>query len=228
MLDEAVENKLNVYIAEGTPPEMWNLQGLSEDLLRSFLLNVSFEEGDKEELHADDIRNKVMKLVDQLFALKCEQLGEERRNFLMQHVMMRVIDESWREHLYMLDHLKSGINFRAYGQKDPLIEYKREAFDAFVVLLEKIKDDVASLFFKAQFLDQEEIERREKQRQRPEQMAVHHATVSAFSGAEEAAPTPQQPSRQQTVRHDTPKVGRNDACPCGSGKKYKHCHGRNG
>lgn len=227
MLDEAVENKLNMYIVEGTPPEEWNLEGLSQDLLRSYLLNVSFDETNREELHADDIRNKVMQLVDQLFAIKCEQLGDERRTFLIQHVLMRVIDENWRDHLYQLDHLKSGINFRAYGQKDPLIEYKREAFDSFVVLLDKIKEDVASLFFKAQFIDEEEMERRERGMQQPEQMAVHHATVSAFSGGEEAALTPQQPQKQQTVRHDAPKVGRNDPCPCGSGKKYKHCCGRN-
>ncbi len=226
MLDEAVENKLNLYVVEGTPPEQWNLEGLSEDLLRSFLLNISFDQSNPEELQSDDIREKIMKLVDRLFVIKCEELGEERRAFLMQHVMMRVIDDSWREHLYMLDHLKSGINFRAYGQKDPLIEYKKEAFSAFVVLLDKIKEEVASLFFKAQFIDENELERRNRA-PRPAQMAVHHATVSAFSGGDEAALAPQQPARQQTVRHDTPKVGRNDPCPCGSGKKYKHCCGRN-
>ncbi len=227
MLDEAVEGKLNLYVVEGTPPENWNLEGLSEDLLRSFLLNISFDQSKPEELRADDIREKIMKLVDQLFTIKCEELGEERRAFLMQHVMMRVIDESWREHLHMLDHLKSGINFRAYGQKDPLVEYKKEAFQQFVVLLEKIKEDVASLFFKAQFIDEDEMDRR-RRGPKPSQMAVHHATVSAFSGAGEAALAPQQqPSRQQTVRHDAPKIGRNDPCTCGSGKKYKHCHGRN-
>lgn len=226
MLDEAVETKLNMHVMEGTPPEEWDLRALGDDLLRSFLLNVSFDDSNKEDLRADDVRNKVMKLIDQLFAIKCEQLGEERRNFLMQHVMMRLIDENWREHLLMLDHVKSGINFRAYGQKDPLIEYKREAFDAFVVLMDKIKDEVASLFFKAQFIDEDELERRER-RGRPEQMAVHHATVSAFGGGEEAALSPQQqPGRQKPVRHDAPKVGRNDQCPCGSGKKYKHCCGR--
>jgi preprotein translocase subunit SecA len=228
MLEEAVENKLNLYVVEGTPPESWNLEGLSEDLLRSFLLNISFDQSNPEDLRADDIREKIMKLVDQLFAIKCEELGEERRSFLMQHVMMRVIDDSWREHLHMLDHLKSGINFRAYGQKDPLIEYKKEAFDAFVTLLEKIKEDVASLFYKAQFIDEDEMDRRRRAPQ-PSQMAVHHATVSAFSGGDEAAlaPQKQQPAHQQPIRYDAPKVGRNDPCSCGSGKKYKHCCGRN-
>ncbi|MFH1070116.1 MAG: preprotein translocase subunit SecA [Candidatus Glassbacteria bacterium] len=224
MLDEAVQNKLNLYVVEGSPPEDWDLQGLSRDLLRAFLLNVRIEEKDIPELTAGHVRERVQLLVDELFRIKCEQLGSDRRSFLMQQVMMRVIDENWREHLYNLDHLKAGINFRAYGQKDPLVEYKKEAFDTFVTLLDRIKEEVASLFFKAQFIEPEEMEQK---RERPEQLAVHHATISAFSVGESAGLTPEPgPSRPKTVRHDRPKIGRNDPCYCGSGKKFKHCHGR--
>lgn len=222
MIDEAVRVKVDGHVMEGTPPEEWDLKGLSQELLTTFLLNVRFEEKNLEELYAEDIRERVFGLVDQLYKLKCEEFGEERRDFLIQQIMMRVIDENWRDHLYMLDHLKAGINFRAYGQKDPLIEYKKEAFDAFIEMLERVKEQVASLFFKAQFIDESEIQHQKQQ----EKLAVHHATISAFSGADQPAPQLETgPQRVKTVRREHPKTGRNDPCWCGSGKKFKHCHG---
>ena len=223
MIDEAVRVKVDGHVMEGTPPEEWDLKGLSQELLTTFLLNVRFEEKNLEELYAEDIRERVLGLVDQLYKLKCEEFGEERRDFLIQQIMMRVIDENWRDHLYLLDHLKAGINFRAYGQKDPLIEYKKEAFDAFIEMLERIKEQVASLFFKAQFIDESEIQHQKQQ----EKLAVHHATISAFSGADQPAPQLETgPQKVKTVRREHPKIGRNDPCWCGSGKKFKHCHGK--
>lgn len=223
MIDEAVRLKADEHVREGTPPEEWDLKGLSQELLTTFLLNVRFEEKDLEELDAEDIHERVFGLVDQLYKLKCGEFGEERRDFLIQQIMMRVIDENWRDHLYMLDHLKAGINFRAYGQKDPLIEYKKEAFDAFIEMLNRIKEQVASLFFKAQFIDESEIQRQKQQ----EKLAVHHATVSAFSGADQPAPQLETgPQKVKTVKREQPKIGRNDPCWCGNGKKFKHCHGK--
>ena len=223
MIDEAVLLKVDGNVMEGSPPEEWDLKGLSQELLKTFLLNVNFEQKDLGELEAEDIRKRVFELVDQLYKLKCEECGEERRDFLMQQIMMRVIDENWREHLYLLDHLKAGINFRAYGQKDPLIEYKKEAFDAFMEMLNRIKEQVASFFFKAQFIDESELQHHKQQ----EKLAVHHATISAFSDSDRHA---QQldtgPQRVKTVKRDHPKIGRNDPCWCGSGKKFKHCHGK--
>jgi len=223
MINEATRLKLDEFVMEGTPPEEWDLKGLSRELLKTFLLNVRFDEKDLAELEAEDIRERVLGLIDQLYKLKCEEFGEERRDFLMQQIMMRVIDENWREHLYLLDHLKAGINFRAYGQKDPLVEYKKEAFDAFVEMLNRIKEQMASLFFKAQFIDESEIQRQKQQ----EKLAVHHATVSAFSNAGQPAPQLETgPQRVKTIRREHPKIGRNDPCWCGSGKKFKHCHGQ--
>ncbi len=223
MIDDAVRLKADEHVREGTPPEEWDLKGLSQDLLTTFLLNVRFEEKDLEELDAEDIHERIFGLVDQLYKLKCEEFGEERRDFLIQQIMMRVIDENWRDHLFMLDHLKAGINFRAYGQKDPLIEYKKEAFDAFLEMLNRIKEQVASFFFKAQFIDESEIQRQKQQ----EKLAVHHATVSAFSGADQPAPQLETgPQKVKTVKREQPKIGRNDPCWCGSGKKFKHCHGK--
>ncbi|OGF99324.1 MAG: preprotein translocase subunit SecA [Candidatus Glassbacteria bacterium GWA2_58_10] len=222
MIDEAVKVKLDQFVVEGTPPEEWDLRALSTELLKPFLLSVHFEEKALPELTAETVRERVQGLVDQLYEIKCKEFGTDRKDFLMQQVMMRVIDDNWREHLYLLDHLKAGINFRAYGQKDPLIEYKREAFDAFVAMLNRIKQEIAALFFKAQFIEEAEIERRRQ----PEQLAIHHATISAFAGGETLLPPEPGPQKVKTVRHDQPKIGRNDPCYCGSGKKFKHCHGR--
>ena len=222
-IDEAASSKVDQHILPGSPPENWNLKGLSEDLLRTFLLSLPLDKKQLEELNADDIKEQVLNLVDQLFKLKVEELGPERKQFLMQHILLRVLDESWREHLYFLDYLKTGINFRAYGQKDPLIEYKKEAYQAFAEMMERIKVEVASLFFKAQFINESEMERP----RRTEMTAVHHATISAFQGS---GPTLEnreaQPEKVHTIKREQPKVGRNDLCPCGSGRKFKHCHGR--
>ena len=226
MLEDTVAFKVDQYALDGIPPEEWALNGLADDLLSSFLINVSFEGVDIEELTSDTLHRRVHEIVARAFELKCEEFGEEKKKFLMQHILLRVLDEHWREHLYALDHLKSGINFRAYGQKDPLIEYKKEAFAAFVEMMDKIKEEVIALFFKAQFIEESEMGRPRK----PEQTAVQHATVTAFSGADAVAESVQ-PAEQhtvRTVRREQPKIGRNDPCYCGSGKKYKHCHCRLG
>ncbi|MBN2290187.1 MAG: preprotein translocase subunit SecA [Candidatus Glassbacteria bacterium] len=226
MIEDTVAFKVEQYVVEGVGPEDWDLKGLAEELLRSFLMNVSFAGSDVEDLTAETLNQRVQEIVKRGFELKCEEFGEQRKNFLMQHILLRVLDEHWREHLYALDHLKSGINFRAYGQKDPLVEYKKEAFAAFIEMMDKIKEEVASLFFKAQFIDESEIDRPKRQ----EQMAVQHASISAFSGAESVADSvqPAEARAMKTIRREQPKIGRNDPCYCGSGKKYKHCHGKMG
>jgi len=226
MLEDTAAFKVEQHIVEGMEPEDWDLKGLTDSLLHSFLINVNFADADLEELTSENLNHRVQEIVKRAFELKCEEFGEERKNFLMQHILLRVIDEHWREHLYALDHLKSGINFRAYGQKDPLIEYKKEAFAAFIEMMDKIKEEATSLFFKAQFIDENEIDRPK----RPEMMAVQHASVSAFSGAEPMADVVQPAGSRitKTVRREQPKIGRNAPCYCGSGKKYKHCHGKTG
>ena len=225
MMEEAIEMKVAKHIVEGTSPEDWDLEGLSRELLRSYLVNINIERENLDELSYDSLKDKIREIVFKVFEMKCEEFGEERKRFLIQHIMLRVLDEHWREHLYTLDHLKSGINFRAYGQKDPLIEYKKEAFNEFLILMDKIKEEVTNLFFKAQFIDESEIERRARDNR---QVAVKHATISAFEGSGEAqvANQPEAHSTVKTVRNEQPKIGRNDPCYCGSGKKFKHCHGR--
>ena len=157
-------------------------------------------------LGADDIRDQVLQLADQTYDEREQELGQENMHRLSRLVMLRVIDSRWDRHLTALDELREGIGLRAFGQRNPLIEYKREAFDAFELLLEDIKRDIASLILNVR------VER--------QPAASRPMRYSGASGGSAGSVRP-------TTRRAS-KVGRNDPCPCGSGKKYKHCCLRKG
>jgi len=139
---------------------------------------------------------------------------------------LTTIDDRWKEHLYEMDQLKEGIGLRAYGQKDPLLEYKKEGFRTFTEMLATINEQILEIVFKAQIRQQEGTEPLRGRRREPVEMAmIHKDTVGmGFAGQPEGQPEMPQAGKKQPVRVDK-KVGRNDPCPCGSGKKYKHCHG---
>ncbi|HEB67614.1 MAG TPA: hypothetical protein ENI93_06685 [Gammaproteobacteria bacterium] len=140
------------------------------------------------------------------------------------HLFLEVLDSQWRDHLALMDQLRQGIHLRGYAQKNPKQEYKRESFELFAAMLERIKHDVITLLSKVRIHSEEEIAALEAQRRAlEEQMEFQHAAVSAMQGEEEAV-AEAEPARP-FVREGR-KVGRNEPCPCGSGKKYKHCHGK--
>ena len=136
--------------------------------------------------------------------------------------MLQGLDTHWREHLAALDHLRQGIHLRGYAQKNPKQEYKREAFELFEGLLQTVRTQVTQLLMTVQIRSEEQIEEVEQQHPQVENVQYHHADYDqALAGDGE-------PSKAQPVERAMPKVGRNDPCPCGSGKKYKHCHGKLG
>jgi len=143
--------------------------------------------------------------------------------------MLQVLDTSWKEHLAAMDYLRQGIHFRGYAQKDPKQEYKREAFEMFTSLLEHIKYEVIGILFKVQVREEEDVQAIDEQMQAPREMHFEHASVTALEDFDNEVPSvsseekavPEQPFVRQGE-----KVGRNDPCTCGSGKKYKHCHGK--
>jgi preprotein translocase subunit SecA len=150
---------------------------------------------------------------------------------LERHLYLYTLDEHWRDHLYELDHLKGGIGLRAYGQRDPLLEYKREAFSLFDTLLREVNEDFVQRLFRVQLVP--EAMAAIEEQPRPRRMVERHEEVGAFAGsaapaaggdssAGEGAPAPSLP--KQSPQKAMPRVGRNDPCPCGSGKKYKRCH----
>ncbi len=218
-----VENTVNKYYPEG------DYDGLRDEIQRTFtvLMDVSPEKfqqmGDK------GLEDYIMKLVHDNYARKEEKYGIELIAQIERFAMLTVIDDKWKEHLREMDDLKEGINFRAYGQKDPLIEYKKDGFALFVQMLEDISKDVINFVFK--FTTQEQKVEIPQQRQRlPQRMT----TIKQSADGVGMRMTPEQSDNMQGQPNDTkkipfkvgPKIGRNDPCTCGSGKKYKNCHGK--
>ena len=203
--------------------EQWDLPGLEAELAAEFGLQVPLVQLHKErtELDTAEIKQQVLAAMEALFADKEVQVGTETMRMLEKHVMLNVLDQNWKEHLARMDYLRQGIHLRGYAQKQPKQEYKKEAFELFSELLEKVKREVVSLLARIRIRTEDEVAQAEAQeRARAEaaarQMQCQHPDMGGMGADEEAA----------EVREAMAHVGRNDPCPCGSGKKFKHCHGQ--
>jgi len=224
-------------VARFVPPnsidEQWDLQGLEATLASDFGIDMSLTELVKahEELDAEGIAEKVQAKVDEHFAAKEAGVGDETMRALEKHVMLTVLDQSWKEHLARMDYLRQGIYLRGYAQKQPKQEYKKEAFELFSEMLENVKREVVTLLARVRICSEEEVAALEQaERQQAEarllQSQFQHQDAGGYGADEEAAQVEAAQNGVPQVTRDEPKVGRNDPCPCGSGKKYKHCHGQ--
>ena len=224
---DVVADLVDRFVPPNSIDEQWDLQGLDAELAAEFNLTQSIAKAvqEKTEIDAEGIAALVQAEVAKLFEDKEAAIGGETMRMLEKHLMLTVLDQSWKEHLGRMDYLRQGIHLRGYAQKQPKQEYKKEAFELFSELLEKVKREVISLLARVRIRSEEEIAQAEAaERARAEavarQMQFQHPDMGGYSADEEAAdPDYQNPS-------EVPKVGRNDPCPCGSGKKYKHCHGQ--
>jgi preprotein translocase subunit SecA len=167
-----------------------------------------------------EARDSVWTRLEEKYTEKEVQMGSSSLRGLERYIMLNIVDQQWKDHLLALDHLKEGINLRGYAQKDPLVEYKRESGVLFDAMVDRIDTETVRYLFNfqvqvSQTIEQQLLERR--RRQRRGRVAFTKANETAFAGGEEEAPKP--------MRHKGPRVGRNDPCPCGSGKKYKKCCG---
>ena len=240
---DAVDALVNRHVPPESIDDQWDLPGLESALTEEFGLQVDLRgmvEREKE-LDAEGISEHVHQQVDKLFADKEAAVGGETMRMLEKHIMLNVVDQNWKEHLARMDYLRQGIHLRGYAQKQPKQEYKREAFELFSDMLDKVKLEVVTLLARVRIRSEEEIAAMEAEEKRQiearlRQAEFQHAEAGGY-GADEEAATPDyqhgerpQPGagmpRPQTVVRDGAKVGRNDPCPCGSGKKYKHCHGQ--
>ncbi len=200
---------------------------IREEILQNLLVEVKLEPTEFETLGKEGIKDRIMENARTFYKKKEEIIGSDLMARLERYAMLSVIDQKWKEHLREMDDLKEGIGLRAYGQKDPLIEYKGEAFKLFVALLEDIRNEVVSFAFK--FFPQAPDEVQNRRRRQParvtesKQSAINIGLASSASRAGQSSP--EQGGKPQPVQV-ADKVGRNDPCPCGSGKKYKHCHGK--
>jgi preprotein translocase subunit SecA len=184
------------------------------------LVNIKFEQKDIVQLTLEDLKEKLYQMALEIYEYKEKMLGEPMMRQLERYAMLRSLDDEWKEHLYDVDQMKTGIGLRAYGQRDPLIEYKKEAFALFMDMLKRIDEQTLELIYKLQVEEKERPRREEPTRQIK---AIHQSAVgmgmSENQPSEEVAPGKPKPVRVEK------KVGRNDPCPCGSGKKYKKCCG---
>ena len=220
MLDELISDILGKYFDDVL------VDALKEDLLLHLLVDVNIKPEEFQELGQDGIKDKILDASKAFYNKKEEMITSDLMARLERYAVLSVIDHKWKEHLREMDDLKEGIGLRAYGQKDPLVEYKGEAFKLFVSLLEQIRNEVVSFAFKFFPQAPEEIQTRRRQPARRMVVSKQDTTNIGLSGSRSHAEgEPQQAGKLQPVQVDE-KIGRNDPCPCGSGKKYKNCHGK--
>ena len=214
-----LQDMLRRYVPEDSVEEQWELPALEKELASTLHVNLPIVEWFKSEptLSDEAILQRIIDQTDAEYQVKVEQVGATSFHLFERNVMLQSLDSHWREHLAALDHLRQGIHLRGYAQKNPKQEYKREAFQLFEMLLDSVRDDVNRLLMTVQ-VRAEEVE--EKPQADVTNVEYHHADYDEALGGGEGEQVAQQPI------HAAPKVGRNDPCPCGSGKKYKQCHGK--
>ena len=242
---------LDATITRGIPlnslEEQWNIPTLEQELESDFGVKLPLAEWlEKDDsLHEETLRKKIVDSVNDAVADKENKVGASGMRHFEKAVMLKVLDEQWKEHLFNMDHLRQGIHLRGYAQKNPKQEYKREAFEMFTVMLENVKFEVVSILMRFHIPSEAEIAEMEARRRQQQSMKFIHAEASGAlaeppAGDGNAVPpitgrapaTPRTDRRPAAISADQPfvrktkKIGRNDPCPCGSGKKYKQCHGK--
>ncbi len=235
MLDAIREDVVNSVIDEYIPPqsieEQWDIPGLEKRMEADFSVAVPVQQWLDEDnsLHEESLREKLLAAVTDAYREKCATIGADMRR-VERHIMLQVLDTLWKEHLATMDHLRAGIHLRSYAQKNPKQEYKREAFELFQSMLESLKHEVIRFLSHIQIQRNDEVEELERERREAaarQAMEFQHAESSALEESADDAGKAAGDGAAPFVREDR-KVGRNEPCPCGSGKKYKHCHGRLG
>ena len=240
IMEEVVLSVIDRSIPAQTLEEQWRIEDLEKDLETEFGIRLEIRQwlNQEESLHEEPLRERVLQQVVDMFESKAERVGADNMRQFEKQIMLKVLDAQWKEHLANMDHLRQGIGLRGYAQKNPKQEYKREAFEMFTALLESIKFEVVSILTKVKVPSEEEMRELESrlraQQAQDEKRRYIHQDVST----PDAPPTT--PSGVQTVERRTQgqgeperpfvragrKIGRNEPCPCGSGKKYKQCHGK--
>ena len=208
------------YLPAGSVEEQWDIPGLELALAAEFQLQLPLADwlSKETELSDSDLLKRVLDAADAAYAAKIDRVDAAAWHGFERNVMLQSLDSLWREHLAALDHLRQGIHLRGYAQKNPKQEYKREAFELFESLLQSVRMDVTKLLMTVEIRSEAAIEEAEA----PPVLAnveYHHAGYDEVLGSPEDRPA-------QPIQRHTEKVGRNDPCPCGSGKKFKHCHGK--
>jgi preprotein translocase subunit SecA len=211
--EELADGLVATQLSKDESPDDWDWKALDDILFRQFSLRLNLSDAERHSLKTEDVQQLVVDRVRALYEEKEQAFTEPVLRHLEKVVMLQAIDTMWKDHLLAMDHLKEGIGLRGYGQKNPLQEYQKEGFDMFQDLMNRLDADIVEKLFTVQLAREEDVERMEqKQQQKQAKMSMTH-------GGEPVAAAP------EVIKRDAPKVGRNDPCVCGSGKKYKKCCG---
>ena len=224
---------INGVISDSIPPqsleEQWDLDRLEDELQGEFGMDLPVRQWLKEDDHLDEdaLRDRIIEEANKAYDEKVEMYSREVMNDVEKAVTLQVLDSNWKDHLASMDHLRQGIGLRGYAQKNPKQEYKREAFEMFTEMLERIKREVATILARVQLREENELAALEAQMQQQQDMEFNHPELDAQPRPmpENVGEAPQPEPATPFVRKER-KVGRNEPCPCGSGKKYKQCHGK--
>jgi len=210
MIRDKADEIAEIYADEKTAPEEWNLKGIDEAVFNQYNFRMHFSDDLMDGLNADGLAEAIAASAFELYAKKETEIGEDNFRQLERYVMLNTVDTLWKDHLLSMDHLKEGIGLRGYAQQNPLIVYKKEGFEMFQDMISRIQEQTISILFRIQPAEPEKIEEIHKPR---EQNLI-------FSGSDG------EPQKKKPVRRTNEKTGRNDPCPCGSGKKFKKCCGK--
>jgi len=223
----AIRNDVaNALISEYLPPgsldEQWDIPGLEEALTKEYgqEIPVGTWLDEDDDLHEETLRERILETMVAAYRKKEDEAGPEVLRHFEKAVMLQILDGAWKEHLAAMDYLRQGIGLRGYGQKDPKQEYKKEGFAMFTDMLERIKHEIIGVLSKVQVRAQSDVEAVEEQRRSKAQVKYQHDSANSMGGGKEGA------EEHAPFQRQGRKIGRNEPCPCGSGKKYKQCHGK--
>jgi preprotein translocase subunit SecA len=230
---EVIDTTISDFIAPESLAETWDVAGLEKALQTDFSIELPVQQwlDEDTQLHEEPLRDKIHTAISEKYAEKEQLVGAETMRLFEKQVMLQVLDTLWKEHLQTMDLLRQGIHLRGYAQKNPKQEYKRESFQLFQALLENIKKDVVRIISHVKVREPEDVEAIERQRREAaerQKMSFEHSQSNAMQAEseQETAAANAEGDKQEPFVRDVPKVGRNEPCPCGSGKKYKQCHGK--
>jgi preprotein translocase subunit SecA len=228
MIEAVVNRKIDKYVPKGSQAEDWDLAGLKRDLESTFAWRFEFDGGGQGYPRAEAVEEGARATAIAAYEAKQKEVGYEVIKSVERGAMLYVIDSKWRDHLYDLDSVKSGIGLRAYGQKDPLVEYKAEAYDLFVKMIDEVEDETVALIFHGRWVrPPEEAPRRQaRMREVKPDIVVSRGAADGRGAGPERVPGPVRAAAGARPAPAAARVGRNDPCPCGSGKKYKKCCGK--
>jgi preprotein translocase subunit SecA len=217
MIDDMVEGVAEQFVDTKLPSEDWDWQAISDAMAELFNMKLDWSEKERKDLDHDVLVERLRELVDNGYRQQEIRNGLEQMRQLERMILLQHVDQLWKEHLLNMDHLKEGIGLRGYGQKNPLDEYKKEGFNLFLAMIERVKEQTVSTLMRVQIVQEDELARLEEERRQQREQELEMAKASGAEKGDEKGSEP--------VKRDGAKVGRNAPCPCGSGKKFKRCCG---